>query len=94
MPWLHFWELLFNASKNVQAKIRPFFWFCETHSTQARFSPYCTLNFDEQLIQLASFPSAQKNLQGSYRSYKYIPPQVSLPPTQFCIPPKYDADTA
>lgn len=28
MYWLHFWELLFNASKNMQANIRPFLWFC------------------------------------------------------------------
>lgn len=28
MHGLRFWELLFNASKNVQENIRPFFWFC------------------------------------------------------------------
>ena len=25
--YVHFWELLFKASKNVQAGIRPFLWF-------------------------------------------------------------------
>lgn len=44
MYWLHFWELLFSASKNVQANMIISLVPCETHSTRARVHPHCTCN--------------------------------------------------
>lgn len=62
MHWLSFWELLFNASKNVQENIRPFFGsvWNSFYSSQIQFLLYFELQWlTTNLTSILSFNSKE-----------------------------------